>query len=1021
MLKALLSVLLVVPLVSQGGLFNEYAEKITTGTHAFEPLNQLDGWNAVNGSVTISTKRAKEGKRSALWTWESGGYLLMNNPAGLRRACEPYEGGSPEKYERKYVKPGLEGGVKLWVYNATPSADGKIFLQVGHDAESVLENPRYKIPFNLDFKGWRAIWVHFEQDAKVEGYEGPEEMTCMALVPGPETSGSLYVDWMNFVSYMSLKRHSDYQITNQKPTHERYDSYTIMAYDQGRKNMAPAPIGKKEIESFKTIRKRFEFLVLGSGGSFESLPERYRKALKSLFKKGDRAFDKLGIEEEDGVLNGQPVFSGRDEHLVPGTLNFQAVGQYILFPLALEYRVTKNPDALKKALLLSDFLNDQGFAAGSANGTSDHMIRVNSFGVSMLLLQDELEKTGRMERDVATLGWFSMLGSAFSTPENEGVNTDFIRGTALPKLISVLLMEDSPEKAGAMNGLLGYYNHVCKFAPGYSDTIKPDYSLYHHRSAYQSAYGVSMLNTMVIIDWLLDGTTYALSAETKNVLSNALDAQLKMANTYDLPPGVSGRIQTRSALKRLLLPAYAFAALSGTEAIDADAAAIFNRIYKPELSNLDFPSLAYSGTLGTAELMKKVAAAANGKTIAPAEGHYTFPYAAYSTHRRDGWMAGVRGWSQYVWDFESGSKHENDLGRYISHGAMFIIPEEGLVGSSQDLDTGYHWGFLPGATTKALPVEETVFKYVATPKYLECKHRNYTDETFVGGVKLGRNGFFSMKLHDTVAPDEKRILFDDSFRATKSYFFVDDKIYCLGTGIENTDKRYNTVTTLFQNTADADAKLANNMIRDANGNVYVVPGGQKVEIRTGEQMSYCTDHGQLVECSGPNTRSWIDHGKAPKGAGYEYMVAVDVGDANPAVPFKVLKKDDIAHIIEHTAPANPIKAYAIFQPEAFCGEGVVAALDTPLLLMTGQNEVALKLAVADPDLRLKKWGHNMSFMPRDIVHAEGRAHTATVTLNGEWELTTEMDGIKAKATDGKTDVKIKLQHGLTRELLFRRK
>jgi len=100
---------------------------------------------------------------------------------------------------------------------------------------------------------------------------------------------------------------------------------------------------------------------------------------------------------------------------------------------------------------------------------------------------------------------------------------------------------------------------------------------------------------------------------------------------------------------------------------------------------------------------------------------------------------------------------------------------------------------------------------------------------------------------------------------------------------------------------------------------------------------------------------------------------------------------------------------------------VVAALDTPLLLMTGQNEVALKLAVADPDLRLKKWGHNMSFMPRDIVHAEGRAHTATVTLNGEWELTTEMDGIKAKATDGKTDVKIKLQHGLTRELLFRTK
>ncbi|MBI9020279.1 MAG: hypothetical protein JEZ10_03360, partial [Verrucomicrobia bacterium] len=834
-------------------------------------------------------------------------------------------------------------------------------------------------------------------------------------VPAAGTAGALHIDWMNFVSYMSLKRHSDYQVVNNKPSHGRYDSYTILEYDQGLKQMAPSPIGAKEIASFRTIRQRIEYLVLGEGNvELDALDGKSKKSLQTLFRKGNAAFNKLNIKEENGVVNGQPIFSGRDEHVVPGTLNFQAAGQDILFPLALEYRLTKNPEALEKVMLLNDFLYDQGFAAGSANGTADHMIRVNSFGLSMLLLQDELEQTGRMERAADSLAWFSMLGSAFSTPEDEGVNTDFIRGAALPKLISVLLMDDSPEKAGAMKGLLGYYNHVCKFAPGYSDTIKPDYSLYHHRSAFQSAYGVSMVATMVMIDWLLEGTEYELSAETRTVLRNTLEAQLKMANVYDLHPGVCGRFPDKSALDSLLLHAYAFAAASDLTVDDADMAAMFNRIYSPDLVRLNFPGLAYNGTLGTVELMEKVAAAAGGRKLGPADGHDTFPYAAYSTHRRDNWMAAVRGWSQYVWDFESGSKNENNLGRYLSHGALFLIPEEGLKESSQNINLGYHWGFLPGATTKALPVEKTVFDYVATEKYLECKHRNYTDETFVGGVKLGQNGFFSMKLHDTVSPDEERILFDDSFRATKSYFFVDDKIYCLGTGIENSDERFNTVTTLFQNTADAEAAFENGVIRDVNGNVYVVPDGQNVKVLKSEQDSYRRSRSDLVSCSGPNVRAWIDHGAAPAGAAYEYMVAVNSTEAVPMVPFNVLQKDSTAHIIQN----SQVTAFAVFEPARFKGEGVVSSLDTPLLLMTEEQEDTLKLGIADPDLRLKKWGHNMSFMPGDIVHAEGLAHTAKITLAGRWALQTPADGIRVRTGwfRNRTTLSVPLQHGLTKEL-----
>jgi chondroitin-sulfate-ABC endolyase/exolyase len=216
MRKEWMYTVVLIPLCVFGGLFNEYSEKITTGTHSFEDTAAIENWTAVNGSFVLSKKRAKVGRVSALWTWKEGGHLLVENPAGLKGACEPYEGGSPEKYERKYVEPGLEGGVKLWLYNETPSP-GRLTLQVGHDAVSVLENPRYKIPVNLSFSGWRAVWVHFEQDAKVENYTGEMDMNAMALVPAPGSSGTLHIDWMNFVTYMSLKRHSDDQVKNNKP------------------------------------------------------------------------------------------------------------------------------------------------------------------------------------------------------------------------------------------------------------------------------------------------------------------------------------------------------------------------------------------------------------------------------------------------------------------------------------------------------------------------------------------------------------------------------------------------------------------------------------------------------------------------------------------------------------------------------------------------------------------------------------------------------------------------------------
>ena len=110
-------------------------------------------------------------------------------------------------------------------------------------------------------------------------------------------------------------------------------------------------MGPTENDAFSTVCDRLEFLVMGSqGGDMQTLSEAQQKKLKSFFSKANKAFDKLNITETDGVFNGTPFFSGRDEHLAPDAPNFQWVGENILFPLAFEYRVTKKPEALARAI-----------------------------------------------------------------------------------------------------------------------------------------------------------------------------------------------------------------------------------------------------------------------------------------------------------------------------------------------------------------------------------------------------------------------------------------------------------------------------------------------------------------------------------------------------------------------------------------------------------------------------------------------------------------------------------------------
>ena len=301
-----------------------------------------------------------------------------------------------------------------------------------------------------------------------------------------------------------------------------------------------------------------------------------------------------------------------------------------------------------------------------------------------------------------------------------------------------------------------------------------------------------------------------------------------------------------------------------------------------------------------------------------------------------------------------------------------------------------------------------------------------------------------MNLEDTV-PSEGEPLFDDSFRARKSFLFVDNQVIALGSGIANDDSDFPTITTLFQSTtangrAMVDGATINTAHRqrydggvftDPQGNQYIVPPGQSVVLEQSEQSSLVPRRIAASAAGGsgpahlpvsaPHVKAWLDHGPSPDNGAYEYQILIqgEPGTASTLAAtrsYRVHRRDDEAHVVEHLD--RNLTAYAVFTPQNGL-PGAVEAVDTPLLLIAGESGDELRLSVADPDLRLGVWPRNMSRMPDATRNQPAGSHVAEIRLSGHWMLREpHPDVVAVAAHPGQTAVGIRLDHGLTRELVF---
>lgn len=578
-------------------------------------------------------------------------------------------------------------------------------------------------------------------------------------------------------------------------------------------------------------------------------------------------------------------------------------------------------------------------------------------------------------------------------------------------------------------------------APGLSGPFKVDGSSFHHCNHYP-AYAMGGFTGAAPVVYFMSRTAYALEEAAHKTMRKSLLYMRLYSNARNWLVGMSSRHPrgTGEMSQISTLEPFYYMALSGTpggaKEVDGEMAGALLRLSK----SLDYPKAKIFEEMGY-------------EAEEDPSGHFTMNYACATIHRRGHWLAGVRGHSRYIWGNETYLAN-NLYGRYIAYGNLQILSGGSPVNNKDSgfFQEGWDWNCWPGTTAVHLPFHELKANVCNVDRLSGFEEMLISDEAFAGGTSIGDiNGMFAMKLHGHGK-------YDSSHRALKSYFFFDNRIICIGTGIENNNSRYETRTTLFQNylSNETDAIYINQAeasedmdyastflpllgldtnltieegplwIKDNVGNAYYIPEkkskGQSIKITRTIQES--RDQGSGETTFAPFAKAWIDHGSAPSDESYEYMIVVNPDfeekqDIRLGLEdsYQVLQADKYAHILEDKE--SKTLAYAFYKPYTTkdSSYGYVEEVDSPSLIMEQETEGILHLSVCDPDLRLYEGieedqvtpdgiQKEVSLYSRKWRKSPSIGKNLELSLKGHWELASSVDGVTTRYANNSTIITV---------------
>ena len=947
---------------------------------------------ATGSQLAVSDEHYRDGGHSLSWTFSPESVLSIRKDLKF----EKKDPTGKDTYLSAFI---------VWVYNEQ-AQDKTIefeFLKDGKKCSS--------FPFGINFTGWRGAWVCYERDMQGTPEEGMDEIRIIA----PDVKGKLFIDHLITASKVDARQQTaDLQVpfVNKGTT-----NHWLVIYEHSlwKPDMALTPITEAQKQDIRLLEKRFRDMLYTPGTLTD-------KEMESIRKK----YDFYRITYKNGKVTGLPVYFVRQseayERMIPDwdkdmfTKQGIEISSYfdLMKRISIAYNNSREAavkDELKqKFLAMYDNITDQGVAYGSCWGNIHHYgYSMRGLFVAYFLMKDVLRDAGKLEEAERTLNWYAITNEVYPKPAVNGIDIDTFNTKLQGRIASILIMEDTPEKLRYLRSFSRWLDYGCRPAPGLAGSFKPDGACFHHCNNYP-AYAVGGLDGATNMIYLLSGTEFKLSELAHETVKNVLLAMRFYCNLQQWPLSMSGRHPNGGG--KLIPVQYATMALAGTpdgkQKYDPEMAAAYLRLVAyTDIQNSDAPDYLPKASARKELEMKKLLEAQGFRPESDPQGNIALGYGCVSVQRRNNWAAVVRGHSRYLWAAEH-YLPANFYGRYLAHGSMEILTgkpgEMVTLATSGWQEAGFDWNRIPGTTGIHLPFDQLRARVLNVDKFSGMEEMLYSDEAFAGGLSQARlNGNFGMKLHE----HDK---YNGSHRARKSFHFFDGTIVCLGTDIENANAEYPTETTVFQLAAATPETQKYWDACQGGGQTYIDPNGVGYYIAGTSLKSAVFEKNFPQVTVGerstqPTSGNWVSltlqHGKAPKGASYEYAILPHTDAASlkafakkPA--YRILQQDRKAHIVRSLT--GNLTSYVLFEtPQALPEEGWLQKADTSCLVMIRDDKDRLLLTVSQPDLALYRGPSDEAFdkdgkrMERSIYSRpwtdnESQEIPVTVVLKGLWKV-----------------------------------
>lgn len=972
-------VLLIILSLAASLLFSMEAQVVDYGI-ANGVLSFEDGVSPAESSkcsrLSVSNEHSKLGTSSLKWDWKK------------KESYISIKGDIPYLPENPNPKETSIASFVFWMYSPAV-LDGTVrfsFLKDGREC--------CHFDYCLGFQGWRGSWVGFDRDMQGKPEIGMDEVRIYA----PETirKGTLYLDGLITSSFQDVRYHTpDFHAPY---VNEKTDIHWLILNNSWKLSLdvpQKESLTAEEIGDMKTVRDRFVQIVT------EKVKPYSLEEAREMYESYQLSYN------PDGTITGKPIYFIRygETYLNQGIPDakqaFAKAGQLLKDlndrMLRLAVSVMKSSDADERKELSMMYVNltrhllDQGFAAGSGQGTLHHLgYSMRNFYTGPVIMQDILREAGLDNEVQQAMEWFSGVGEIKVAPAVLGMDIDAFNTSLMGRVASLLMLDDTPYKYAYMQALARWVDNGLKHTEGLRPCFKTDGTVVHHRKAYP-AYATGGFTGAVNAVWMLAKTSFAISQESHQNLKDALLAMRFYCYDDIFPLAMSGRHPDG---KGALIPSH-YSRLAkagspdGAEEIDMELAAAFRR------------------------LAPKSKAFATIDPESTPQGTEYYGFSCSMSHRYGDDLVTIAGHSRYLWAAEI-YQQANHYGRYLTHGSMDI-------GGFSML--GWDWCHIPGTTAAVLPMDQMKATVLNVDEFSGYEEMLISDEWFAGGVThKGQNGAYAMKLHE----HDK---YNGSLRAKKSFFVVENRIVCLGSDIENSLEGAPVHTTLFQKSLDSSEEdiqfiSEEGFIKDHDGVTYIVRDA-KIHFRSGLQHSLHEESDMPTE--GLFELAYIDHGDIVKDGRYEYAVILPGGTSDAAASYEIVRHDSKVHSVKDI-PTGIVSA-AIFE-EGSVDQHIVYS--SPAMLMYSAEGDVMTLSVANPDLALYEGESDEKFdaegkrLERSVysrywIDNPCAPTTIKVTVKGLWDISDDNGSdVVCIHINGNTSLTFKSKEARTEEITLKK-